>query len=165
MGSMNQFEEFYGFSVTYQELEQQSYVEFKDIMFENINPKIKFRKYGRIGNILTVRAEMYKEEIQKFEELIQNNKIKTIYDWIVKDVTIFVILEGIIDFDKEIQRHEKEIGKLAKELASVSRKLSNEDFLGKAPAQVVTKVKERHGILLEKEQKTQINLDRIKKLV
>ena len=88
MGSMNQFEEFYGFSVTYQELEQQSYVEFKDIMFENINHKIKFRKYGRFGNILTVRAEMYQEEIQKFEELIQNNKIKTIYDWIVKDVTI-----------------------------------------------------------------------------
>ena len=88
MGSMNEFEEFYGFSVTYQELEQQSYVEFKDIMFENINSKIKFRKYGRIGNILTVRAEMYQEEIQKFEELIQNNKIKTIYDWIVKDVTI-----------------------------------------------------------------------------
>jgi hypothetical protein len=88
MGSMNEFEEFYGFSVTYQELEQQSYVEFKDIMFENINSKIKFRKYGRVGNILTVRAEMYQEEIQKFEELIQNNKIKTIYDWIVKDVTI-----------------------------------------------------------------------------
>jgi hypothetical protein len=88
MGSMNEFEEFYGFSVTYQELEQQSYVEFKDIMFEKVNSKIKFRKYGRIGNILTVRAEMYQEEIQKFEELIQNNKIKTIYDWIVKDVTI-----------------------------------------------------------------------------
>lgn len=87
-GSMNEFEEFYGFSVTYQELEQQSYIEFKDIMFESINPKIKFRKYGRIGNILTVRAEMYDTEIETFEELIQNNKIKTIYDWVVKDVTI-----------------------------------------------------------------------------
>tara|TARA_B100000963_G_C22619323_1_gene669056 strand:- start:25 stop:366 length:342 start_codon:yes stop_codon:yes gene_type:complete len=87
-GSMNEFEEFYGFSVTYQELEQQSYIEFKDIMFESINGKIKFRKYGRIGNILTVRAEMYEEEIKTFEELIQNNKIKTIYDWVVKDVTI-----------------------------------------------------------------------------
>ena len=87
-GSMNEFEEFYGFSVSYQELEQQSYVEFKDIMFETINPKIKFRKYGRIGNILTIRAEMYTEEIEKFENLIQNNKITTIYDWIVKDVTI-----------------------------------------------------------------------------
>ena len=87
-GSMNEFEEFYGFSVTYQELEQQSYIEFKDIMFESINAKIKFRKYGRIGNVLTVRAEMYDAEIETFKELIQNNKIRTIYDWVVKDVTI-----------------------------------------------------------------------------
>lgn len=87
-GSINEFEEFYGFTVSYQELEQQSYIEFKEIMFESINKKIKFRKYGRIGPILTVRAEMYENEINKFEELINNNKIKTIYDWIVKDVTI-----------------------------------------------------------------------------
>jgi hypothetical protein len=87
-GSMNEFEEFYGFSITYQELEQQSYIEFKDIMFKMIDEKIKFRKYGRIGPILTVRAEMYENEIEKFEDLINKNKIKTIYDWIVKDVTI-----------------------------------------------------------------------------
>lgn len=87
-GSINEFEEFYGFTVSYQELEQQSYIEFKEIMFESINKKIKFRKYGRIGPILTVRAEMYENEINKFEELINNNKIRTIYDWIVKDVTI-----------------------------------------------------------------------------
>jgi hypothetical protein len=87
-GSTNEFEEFYGFNVKYQDLEQQSYIEFKEIMFENINDKIKFRKYGRIDDILTIKAEMYDEEIEKFDELIQNNKIKTIYDWIVKDVTI-----------------------------------------------------------------------------
>lgn len=86
--SMNEFEEFYGETVSYQELEQQSYVEFKDIMFENITRKIKFRKYGRIGPVLTVKANMYKEEIEKFENLIEKNKIKTIYDWIVNDVTI-----------------------------------------------------------------------------
>jgi hypothetical protein len=87
-GSMNEFEEFYGFTISYQELEQQSYIEFKEIMFENIHKKIKFRKYGRIGPILTVRAEMYDNEILKFEELINNNKIRTIYDWVVKDVTV-----------------------------------------------------------------------------
>lgn len=87
-GAMNQFEEFYGYSVTYQELEQQSYVEFKDIMFESINKNIKFRKYGRIGPVLTVKANMYEDEIDKFEDLIEKKKIRTIYDWIVSDVTI-----------------------------------------------------------------------------
>jgi hypothetical protein len=87
-GSMNEFEEFYGEAISYQELEQQSYVEFKDIMFENITRKIKFRKYGRIGPVLTVKANMYEQELKKFEELIEENKIRTIYDWIVNGVTI-----------------------------------------------------------------------------
>lgn len=87
-GSMNEFEEFYGFSITYQELEQQSYIEFKEMMFEYINKKIKFRKFGRIGHILTVRAEMYDSEIEELENLILKNKIKTIYGWIAKDVTL-----------------------------------------------------------------------------
>lgn len=87
-GSMNEFEEFYGETISYQELEQQSYVEFKDIMFENITKKIKFRKHGRIGPVLTVKANMYQSEIETFEKLIEENKIKTIYDWTVKEVTI-----------------------------------------------------------------------------
>ena len=57
-------------------------------MFEYINKKIKFRKFGRIGHILTVRAEMYDSEIEELENLILKNKIKTIYGWIAKDVTL-----------------------------------------------------------------------------
>lgn len=87
-GSANEFEEFYGYTVTYQELEQQSYIEFKSTMFEQINKKIKFRKDSRVGPILTIKANMYEKEIEKFEELINNNKIETIYGWVVKDVTL-----------------------------------------------------------------------------
>jgi valyl-tRNA synthetase len=79
-------------------------------------------------------------------------------------LTIFVSLEGILDFSREAERLQKEIDKLAKELATVSRKLNNEDFLKKAPAAVVAKDKEKHAILLEKEQKLQATLDRIKSL-
>ncbi|UCD33626.1 MAG: valine--tRNA ligase [Desulfobacterales bacterium] len=80
---------------------------------------------------------------------------------VVDDTTIFVLLEGIIDVEKEIQRLEKEIKKLTNELASVAKKLSNEDFLGKAPAQVVQKVKEKRGALMEKQERLQSNLDKI----
>jgi valyl-tRNA synthetase len=81
---------------------------------------------------------------------------------IVEDATIFVSLEGIVDFKKEIKRLEKEINKLNNEIAVVSKKLRNEDFLGKAPRQVVAKVKEKHGNLVEKQQKLQTNLDKIR---
>jgi hypothetical protein len=97
-GSSNEFEEFYGYTVTYQELEQQSYIEFKSIMFEKINKKIKFRKYGRLGPVLTIKANMYESEIENFENLINNNKIETIYGWIVKDVTL------ITDEDKDLEK-------------------------------------------------------------
>jgi valyl-tRNA synthetase len=81
---------------------------------------------------------------------------------VVQDASIFVSLEGIIDFAKETERLQKEISKLTAELTTVSRKLENQGFLAKAPADVITKVKAKHGFLLEKQQKLQTNLDRLK---
>lgn len=87
-GSMNEFEEFYGFNVTYSELEQRSYIELKEILFKNINDKIKFRKYGRIGLVLTISAEMFDSELDELLKLIEEDKVRTIYDWTIKDLTI-----------------------------------------------------------------------------
>ncbi len=81
---------------------------------------------------------------------------------VVDGATIYVPLEGVIDFSKEIQRLEKEIGKLSQELSTVDKKLGNEAFLNKAPADVVAKVKEKQTLLSEKLEKLEINLDRIK---
>ncbi|MBU2621600.1 MAG: class I tRNA ligase family protein, partial [Proteobacteria bacterium] len=76
--------------------------------------------------------------------------------------TIYISLEGIIDFSKEKDRLEKELGKLKDEIAISNKKLSNEDFLRKAPDDIVEKVKEKYRILVEKQQKLMSNLDRIK---
>ena len=81
---------------------------------------------------------------------------------VVNNASIFVDLEGIIDFAKETQRLAKEINKLAIELTKVGKKLDNEGFLNKAPADVIEKVREKQSLLLEKQQKLQMNLDRIK---
>jgi len=81
---------------------------------------------------------------------------------VVNNASVFVELEGVIDFAKEIQRLEKEINKLAIELVKVGKKLQNEGFLNKAPADVIEKVRDKQSALLEKQQKLQMNLDRIK---
>lgn len=86
--SMNEFEEWYGDHVSYQELEQSSYIEFKELMFDGISRGIKFRKYGRIGNVLTIKADMLKIEIEKFKKILEKNEIKLIHEWIVSNVTI-----------------------------------------------------------------------------
>jgi len=81
---------------------------------------------------------------------------------VVNNASVFVDLEGIIDFAKETRRLEKEINKLTVELTKVGKKLANEGFLNKAPADVIEKVREKQSVLLEKQQKLQMNLDRIK---
>ena len=81
---------------------------------------------------------------------------------VVNNASVYVELEGIIDFAKEIQRLEKEINKLAIELVKADKKLQNEGFLNKAPANVIQKVRDKQSALLEKQQKLQMNLDRIK---
>lgn len=86
--SMNAFEEWYGEQISYQELEQSSYIEFKEIIFGGISRGIKFRKYGRIGNVLTVKADMLKTEIEKFKKMLEKNDIKLIHGWVVSNVTI-----------------------------------------------------------------------------
>ncbi|MEA1969051.1 MAG: valine--tRNA ligase [Thermodesulfobacteriota bacterium] len=83
---------------------------------------------------------------------------------VIKGTTVHVLLAGVINFDKEEKRLEKEIGKVTKELLSVSKRLSNESFLDKAPEDVVAKVKEQQSTLEKKNDKLKINLVRLKEM-
>jgi valyl-tRNA synthetase len=80
------------------------------------------------------------------------------------NTTCFVSLEGVIDFDKEIKRIEKELDKNTKELLTVQKRLHNESFLEKAPEEVRQKVKDQYADLEEKNNKLKANLERIQKL-
>ncbi len=80
------------------------------------------------------------------------------------NTTCFVLMEGVIDFDREISRLEKEIAKNTKELLAVQKRLNNESFLEKAPEDVIAKVKARNMDLEEKDNKLKANLERIKKM-
>jgi valyl-tRNA synthetase len=60
---------------------------------------------------------------------------------VMNEVEIFVPLKGLIDFDKERARIDKEIDRTRAELAKVNQKLSNESFTGKAPAEVIEREK------------------------
>jgi valyl-tRNA synthetase len=83
---------------------------------------------------------------------------------VVNGATIFVFLEGIVDFRQEIKRLEKEINKLDVDLSVTAKKLQNEEFLNKAPKQVVEKVKERRESLAEKMGKLQSNLEKVREV-
>jgi valyl-tRNA synthetase len=78
--------------------------------------------------------------------------------------TIFVSLKGIIDIALEQARLEKEIARIVKELEGLGKKLTNEDFLQKAPQEVVQKVREKGDGLAEKKSRLQENLEKVSRL-
>jgi len=84
---------------------------------------------------------------------------------VAQDVEIFLPLKGVIDFAEEEKRLKKEIGKTMKDLASVNKKLSNEDFLAKAPEDIIEKEKVKAGDLKEKQEKLEKGFNRIRELV
>ena len=119
-----------------------------------------------IRNTVSQYKDMIKN-LARLESLSVENtgqRPKSAATSVVENATIYVHLEGIIDFAQEIHRLEKEIIKLMDELNIVTKKLHNEDFLEKAPKHVVEKVKERYDSLMEKQQKIKKNLNKIKEL-
>jgi valyl-tRNA synthetase len=84
---------------------------------------------------------------------------------VVEAVEIYLPLAGIIDFSEEERRLTKEIDKLSKDLSGAQRKLTNEDFLAKAPAEVVAKEKDKLQGWTEKLTKLKNHRERIKELM
>jgi valyl-tRNA synthetase len=60
---------------------------------------------------------------------------------IIEGVEIYILLEDLIDIEKEIERLEKEKANLVKELERVNGKLGNEGFVAKAPAKLIEEEK------------------------
>jgi valyl-tRNA synthetase len=72
---------------------------------------------------------------------------------VVQGLEVFVSLAGAVDFQAELARLDKELAKTAKELDIVSRKVANEDFMAKAPAEVVEKERAKAKDIAEKQSK------------
>ncbi len=83
----------------------------------------------------------------------ESEKPKVAASAIVGSSEVSVLLKDLLDFDTELRRIEKEISRLEGESQITHRKLLNEDFLKKAPQEVVTKEREKLQRLSEKVQK------------
>ena len=80
---------------------------------------------------------------------------------VLGDMEVYVPLKGAVDFDEEEKRLKKEIAKVEKEMDVLNRKLSNEDFLERAPAAVVNKNREKLDEFSSTKSKLEASLERI----
>ncbi len=81
---------------------------------------------------------------------------------VIDGAEVFVPLAGHVDFELEFKRLDRELKKLLGELSGVEKKLSNEEFLKKAPGEVVEKERVRLKSLTEKRARIEEGLERIK---
>jgi valyl-tRNA synthetase len=69
---------------------------------------------------------------------------------LVSGAEIYLPLAGLIDIDQEVSRLEKELKKLDAEVDRVEKKLANQGFVAKAPAQVIEEEKAKQKNYMEK---------------
>ncbi|MDN5300958.1 MAG: valyl-tRNA synthetase [Thermoanaerobacteraceae bacterium] len=83
---------------------------------------------------------------------------------VIKGAEIFVPMEGLVDIETEIERLQKEHTNLEKEIDRVSKKLSNEGFLAKAPQDVVEKERQKEKDYRDMMEKVEQRLNMLKEL-
>ena len=69
---------------------------------------------------------------------------------VLKHSTVAVPLAGVVDLQAEVGRLTEELASLAKGAGQLEKRLSNREFLGKAPEEVVVKERERLASLSER---------------
>lgn len=101
-------------------------------------------------------------KVNKLNVDVSLSKPKSSIAAVVRNIEIFLPLEGLIDLETERSRLEKQLAKLEKELSGISGKLSNKKFLENAPEKIVAKEKEKFNEIEIKVIKTRELLDGLK---
>jgi len=76
-------------------------------------------------------------------------------------VNVIIALEGLVDFQEEIRRIQKEIERNKKDLDLTNGKLKSENFMKNAPPEIVAQEKERISQLTDKASQLRLSLDRL----
>ncbi len=80
---------------------------------------------------------------------------------VIPELEIFIPLKDLIDIDREKARLEKEISRISTELEKIDRKLKNESFISKAPADIIEKERNKRSEYNDILEKLENNLGKL----
>jgi valyl-tRNA synthetase len=143
----------------------------------NIRGEMNLPPGERIMVLLRTKREEVEKRLRENQSFIQSlalveafqfgrNLEKPLYSAFVavRDVEIFVPMERS-RMEEEARRLQKEIVKIEKESAFVMKKLSNEQFLSKAPPEIVQEVKGKALEFRGQLEKLEESLNKIKEMI
>jgi len=105
----------------------------------NISPAKQINVFMKSTSV-TIAQEKYIKSLVRIDTLTVDENIdkpKACASAVVKGCDIFIPLEGLIDLGVERARIEKEIARILGSFNGVRKKLENENFVAKAPADVI----------------------------
>ena len=134
----------------------------------NLNPGLKLNVLVKTQNSAIQQTLQdhggYIRELARVEQLETGPNIKkpkVSASSVLGEMDLIIPLEGKMDFQEELKRVEKELKKIEKDLIFLDKKLSNPDFVKKAPVDIIEKDEQRKKSLSLKQAKLEIHLKTI----
>ncbi len=111
-------------------------------------PSKKVKLYVKTENVKVIKnCSVYIEKLAGVSSISiienKNNLNEKVVSQIIDGYELFIPLGELVDFEKEIERLEKELNSVESEIARANGKLSNTKFLEKAPKNLVDAEKEK----------------------
>ncbi len=135
----------------------------------NISPSVEVNVLiktfsGEVSGILRANLH-YIKKLSRAADITIGEDIKKPADSAVcvKDfMEVYIPIKGLLNIDAETDKLIKEARKVEEAMAFIDRKLMNEDFLKKAPEDVVEKEKAKHSELAAKRERIEENINKLK---
>ena len=138
----------------------------------NLNPGLKLNVLVKTQNSAiqqTLQDHVgYIRELARVEQLETGPNIKkpkVSASSVLGEMDLIIPLEGKMDFQEELKRVEKELKKIEKDLIFLDKKLSNPDFVKKAPVDILEKDEQRKKSLSLKQSKLEMHLKTIEQFL
>jgi len=137
----------------------------------NISPSTAFNVIIKPLNIDTKETlnlnKHYIKKLANVKELIidmKAEKKKGMAISVRDNLEVYIPLEGLLDVAKEMKRLQKDLKKVEESISLLDKKLLNEEFIKKAPKEIVEKEKSRYNEFLQKKEKILESISRLEEV-
>jgi valyl-tRNA synthetase len=137
----------------------------------NISPALFLQLHLEEGDEqVKTRLQTHSDLIQRLGRLMplkfeKRDKKEKAIQIVVPHAIFSLSLEGLVDIAGEVQRLEKNLEKLEKEIKGLDQRLGNTEFKSKAPDHIIEELETRKTTFEEQQQKNRTALKRVQELL